>query len=110
MRNEVNVRDFLLTVDEPEESGGGSKGPDPLSHFLVGVASCLMTQYVRLAALDRIDFQELDVPARGHLVGKLRGSFERMICDTMVTSSEREDRIKQLALKAEACYVHVTLS
>lgn len=79
--HEAKVGDFNVIVDEPEHDGGTNKGPNPLSYFLVGAAACLMNQYVRLAAVDGLDIEELEVTARGHFQRKLKGAFERMIYD-----------------------------
>lgn len=40
-RTTVKLRDFELTVDEPEEMGGQNEGPNPLEYLLAGQAGCL---------------------------------------------------------------------
>lgn len=50
LRHTVQVRDHLLTVDEPPQSGGDDAGPDPQELLAVSLASCTaitMEMYAR---------------------------------------------------------------
>ncbi len=40
-RSEVRIRDFSITVDEPEKLGGTNKGPNPVEVLLGSLGACL---------------------------------------------------------------------
>ncbi len=39
--SEAKVRDFSITIDEPEKLGGTNKGPNPLEVLLASLGGCL---------------------------------------------------------------------
>lgn len=38
---EVNIRNFSITIDEPEQLGGTNKGPNPVETLLGSLGGCL---------------------------------------------------------------------
>lgn len=45
LHSEVQVRDFLITVDEPKAFGGRDLGPNPVELVLAAIASCQEVTY-----------------------------------------------------------------
>ncbi len=39
--SEAKIRDFSVTIDEPEELGGTNKGPNPVEVLLASLGGCL---------------------------------------------------------------------
>ncbi|MFO7791693.1 MAG: OsmC family protein [Candidatus Saliniplasma sp.] len=39
--SEVKIRDFTITIDEPERIGGTNKGPNPVEVLLASLVGCL---------------------------------------------------------------------
>ncbi len=39
--SEIKIRDFSITIDEPERMGGTDKGPNPVEVFLGSLGACL---------------------------------------------------------------------
>ncbi len=39
--SEATIRDFSITIDEPERLGGSNKGPNPLEVLLASLGGCL---------------------------------------------------------------------
>ncbi|MEF8874917.1 MAG: OsmC family protein [Candidatus Thermoplasmatota archaeon] len=39
--SEIKIRDFSITIDEPERLGGTNKGPNPVEVFLGSLGACL---------------------------------------------------------------------
>ncbi len=39
--SEVKMRDFTITIDEPEKVGGTNKGPNPIEVLLASLVGCL---------------------------------------------------------------------
>lgn len=61
----VEVRDFELTVDEPEEMGGQNEGPNPLEYLLVGQAGCLNVTGQQVASDMDIGIDDLEITIEG---------------------------------------------
>lgn len=58
LHSEVEVRDFLLSVDEPAALGGTDKGPNPVELVLAAIAACQEVTY-------RVYADRLGIPLRG---------------------------------------------
>ncbi len=100
----------VIRVDEPSERGGDGLAPAPLSYFVAGAASCLLTQYAKLAALEQVAVTGLELIARGHFDRSIGGSFEDVIFDVRITSNENPGRIRELSERAEQmCFASSTL-
>lgn len=110
MRFEASFGGFSFTIDEPRERGGTDAGLPPLAYFLAGAASCLLTQYTKLALEKGIPIDSLKAVTRGHFDRQLGGAFVDIIYDIELESDEKAEIIRKLALEAESmCYAHNTL-
>ena len=98
-----------FTIDEPSERGGTGAGLPPLAFFLAGAASCLMTQYAKLAIAEEVTLISMRATTRGHLDRRIRGAFQDIIHEIAIESPASADTIKKIAREAELmCYVHNT--
>jgi len=110
LKHRIKTEGFEFVSDEPPERGGNNTGPGPLSYFMGGALACLMNQYVRVAAIDDLDIEDLRGTARGHFEMKVRGSFTEIFYDIRIKGKDDEDKIRRLSKKAEDyCYVHNTM-
>jgi len=101
---------FTFRIDEPPERGGTGVGLPPLAFFLAGAASCLMTQYAKLAIAEEVTLISMRATTRGHFDRRIRGAFQDIIHEIAIESPASADTIKKIARKAELmCYVHNTL-
>jgi uncharacterized OsmC-like protein len=48
-KSTIEVRDFELVIDEPEEMGGMDEGPNPLEYLLASQAGCLNVTATQVA-------------------------------------------------------------
>jgi uncharacterized OsmC-like protein len=110
LRFEASFGPFTVAIDEPPERGGTGIGPPPLVYFLAGAASCLMTQYMKLAIEKGIRIDFMIAIARGHFDRRVGGAFTDIAYDIEIQSSSEADVIRELSDKAERmCYAHNTL-
>jgi putative redox protein len=110
LRFKASFGHFAFTIDEPPERGGTNAGLPPLAYFLAGAASCLMTQYVKLAISSRIPITSIKTIVRGHFDKQVGGAFKDMIYEMAIESPASEDGIRGIAREAELmCYAHNTL-
>lgn len=101
---------FNFTIDEPPERGGTNRGLPPLAHFVAGAASCLMTQYAKLAIVKSVPLTSMKTVARGHFDRRMGGAFTDVIYEIAIESPSSEDEIREIAQEAESmCYAHNTL-
>ena len=110
MRQEAKSSSFSLIVDEPEDRGGTNKGLHPLGYFIVGAASCFISQLARRIIINDAKIDTIEMMARAHYDrGKLR-RFIDIIYDLKLTGSETKENTIQLLYDAEnTCFVHQTL-
>ncbi len=73
LRSEVALRDFRLTVDEPEALGGTDQGPNPVELVLAALATCQEITYRLYADHLGIPLDGVSVTLTGDL--DLRGFF-----------------------------------
>lgn len=110
LRFRASFGKYSFTIDEPPERGGTGAGLPPLSFFLAGAASCLMTQYAKLAIAEDVTLKSMRATARGHFDRRIRGAFEDVIYEIEIESPASEDTIRKIAREAELmCYAHNTL-
>jgi organic hydroperoxide reductase OsmC/OhrA len=104
----------LLLAAPPEF--GGEEGLWTPEHLLVAsVASCLMTTFLAIAELSKLEVESLEVGASGHLV---RGEDRRYRFDRItvrpvvgvVGESAREKALRLLAKAEELCLITRSLS
>lgn len=101
---------FSFVIDEPHERGGTDAGLPPLAYFVAGAASCLMTQYAKLAIARDVPLTSMKAIARGHFDRRVGGAFTDMIYEIEIESPAEEDAIKEIAHEAESmCFAHNTL-
>lgn len=101
---------FPLTVDEPPFRGGDATGPAPLSYFVLGAATCLLTQLAKLSMLGELKIDSLSITARGHFDRKIEGAFTDMIYDVKISGTEGDARVEKLCRDAERqCFASNTL-
>jgi len=110
LRFQALLGGFEFTIDEPPERGGTDKGLPPLSYFVAGAVSCLLTQYAKLAIARDVPLKSMKAVARGHFDRRLGGEFSDMIYEIAIESPADEETIKAIAREAEImCYAHNTL-
>ncbi len=73
LRSQTKIRQFSLTVDEPESLGGTDAGPNPAELVLAALASCQEVTYRAYAEALRIPLESVSVRVEGDL--DLRGFF-----------------------------------
>jgi uncharacterized OsmC-like protein len=101
---------FTMTADEPPSRGGDAAGPTPLSCFVMGAATCLLTQFAKLALLGELKIDSLSMTAKGHFDRKLEGTFTDITYDVKIAGTEDEARIEALSREAERqCFASNTL-
>lgn len=110
LRFKASFGRFSFAIDEPPERGGTDAGLPPLAHFVAGAASCLMTEYVKLAIAKDIPLTSMRAVARGHFDRRMGGAFTDMIYEISIESPAGEDKILEIAREAESmCFAHNTL-
>lgn len=104
-----------LPLASPPEFGG-EEGLWTPEHLLVAsVASCLMTTFLAIAELSKLEVESLEVSGSGHLV---RGEDRRYRFDRVtlrpvvgvVGEAAREKALRLLAKAEEACLITRSLS
>ena len=73
LESEVDIRQFRIQVDEPEDLGGGDQAPNPVEYLLAALASCQEITYRLYADALGIPLKEVSVALEGDL--DLRGFF-----------------------------------
>jgi uncharacterized OsmC-like protein len=110
LRFEASFGNFRFTIDEPPERGGTNAGLPPLSYFVAGAASCLMTQYAKLAIAKNVQLTSMKAIARGHFDRRVGGAFKDITYEIAIESTASVDAIREIAREAELmCYAHNTL-
>ena len=110
LRFRASFGHFSFSIDEPPERGGTDAGLSPLAYFVAGAASCLMTQYAKLAVAKDVEIRSMKAVARGHFDRRIGGAFRDMIYEIAIESAADEGTIREIAREAELmCYAHNTL-
>ncbi|MCZ6511365.1 MAG: OsmC family protein [Alphaproteobacteria bacterium] len=73
LQSETKIRNFTITVDEPESLGGTDTGPNPVELILGALASCQEITYRAFAEALEIPLDNVSVRIEGDL--DLRGFF-----------------------------------
>lgn len=66
-RSEAKIRDFTLSMDEPDALGGTNTGPNMVEVVLGAYGCCLTTGYVANAALRGIKLEDVRIDLEGDL-------------------------------------------
>ena len=107
---EATEPDAVMEIGEPRERGGTGEGASPLAHFLAGVGSCLLNQFVRVAIADGLDVEFDGAAVKGEFDRHAGGGFRRITCRVDARGRLAAAAAASLLERAEAlCYVHVTL-
>jgi putative redox protein len=106
-RHAVQVRDHIITVDEPLSAGGSDAGPDPQELLAVSLASCTAITMEMYAARKGWDIGRVEVgveysPAK-------RGSPTKFELLVRLPDGIPDDRVERLRTVAAKCPVHRTL-
>lgn len=103
--------DLFMIIDEPPERGGSGAGPSPLAHFLTGIGSCLLNQFIRISISERYDLEFTRMSVRGDYRRDVGGGFEHITQEVFATGAIDGAAMASLAERAEGfCYVHNTLN
>ncbi|GGM27688.1 hypothetical protein GCM10011351_11930 [Paraliobacillus quinghaiensis] len=106
-----------VVLDESAQMGGKDLGPNPLQNILVSLASCENVTGHIVAREMKFDLQGLSFNVTGEFDPRgFMGDpevcpyFETVTVEATVTTSESEERIKELKEKVEArCPVYTML-
>jgi organic hydroperoxide reductase OsmC/OhrA len=107
-RCRVSARDFVVDVDEPEESGGENAGLQPTELFLGSLASCFALAVGHVAAKRRIELAAVDVAAVGRYDGLKFDAIRLEVAVEPVDPAVDVDFL--LARARDICYVSNTLA
>jgi putative redox protein len=107
LRHTVQVREHLLTVDEPPESGGGDTGPDPQELLAVSLASCTAITIEMYAARKGWDIGHVEVDAQ--YTPAERGCPTKFELILRLPDDLPEEQAERLRVIAAKCPVHRVL-
>lgn len=115
--SKAKTRGFEFFSDEPEEGGGKNKAPRPLEYFLAGFAFCQQVQYVKYAALNDLDIEDIKMDVRGYVdqrgildIGDVDSGFKNIKYEVRIETEENIETIKDLVEKVEdVCPAHAAV-
>ena len=104
-------------IDEGKQMGGQDLGPNPLQSVLGALAACENVTARFIAREMNFDLQDISFKIKGEFDPKgfmgdpsVRPYFEKVTVEATVTTSESEDRIKEMQEKVESrCPVYTML-
>lgn len=113
----VKVGKHEIILDEGANMGGKDLGPNPLQNLLAALASCENVTAHMVATEMKFDLQGLSFSVEGEFDPRgfmgdpnVRPYFESVTVAAKVTTSEPDDRIKELQEKVESrCPVYTLL-
>ena len=97
LKHEGKTSGFTVFVDEPGERGGTNTATNPLSYFLLGAASCFLTQIARSTIINNYNIDTMEVTARAHFRRATR-EFTEIIYDIRLTGQEDKERTIELCM------------
>ena len=62
-----NIRNHVVYIDQPKESGGEDTGPTPLEYLLFSLAGCIASIGRIMANQKKIDLKSMEVKVEGQL-------------------------------------------
>ena len=63
----TNIRNFELTMDQPEDSGGTDEGPTPVEYALASLGSCICTMVNMVARKMDLEVDSVKTTVEGDL-------------------------------------------
>jgi len=66
-QSEISVRNFKVTVDEPEQLGGTDLAPNPVEYILCGLTGCVHILGYKVANEIGMDLKDLKIKIIGEL-------------------------------------------
>ncbi len=110
LRKELRSGNITWFSDANVRVGGKGEYPGALQHFLAGLPLCQMAHYAERSSVWGIKLESLEISVEGHFVAISGYGFDEIKFETKITSLDRPEKIKELALAAERdCYVTNTL-
>jgi putative redox protein len=106
-RHTVQVRDHLLTVDEPLDLGGQDVGPDPQELLAVSLASCTAITMEMYAARKGWDIGRVEVDVEYSPAE--RGCPTKFELVMRLPDDIPEEQVERLRVIAAKCPVHRAL-
>src|SRR5690348_7092024 len=107
LRHTVQVRDHVVTVDEPASAGGDDTGPDPRELLAVSLASCTAITMEMYAARKGWDIGHVEVAVEYSPAE--RGCPTKFELIMRLLDDLPEDQVERLAVIAAKCPVHRVL-
>ncbi len=107
LRHTVQVRDHVVTVDEPVSAGGDDAGPDPRELLAVSLASCTAITMEMYAARKGWDIGHVEVDVE--YTPAERGCPTKFELIMRLPDNLPEDQVERLAVIAAKCPVHRAL-
>lgn len=109
MMTEIDFGEYgYFATDEPEAHGGTGEGPSPLQTVLGALCGCEAVTFNRTAAeyefaYEGITFEaEYTIDIRGRMgVREVRPHFQTIRVEATVTTSESEERLRQVVEETE---------
>ena len=106
--HDLEIREHRLTVDEPEERGGGDEGPTPTELLAGSLAACTAITIEMYADRKEWDLGQVEVSVDyGEPSPAGSPSFEVKITSPAKLTDEQRERVLVIAGK---CPVHRTLA
>lgn len=102
---------LAMVVDEPTERGGSGLGASPLAHFLTGIGTCLLNQFIRINVSERYGLEFVKMNVRGDYHRDVGGGFQSITQELFAEGTLDQAGVEKLTERAEAfCYIHNTLN
>lgn len=109
LQSNINVRQFKLTADEPQNLGGDDKGPNPVELILGALAACQQIVIKAYGTVLGIEVDGVHVETKGNLdlrgffnLADVRAGFNNIeFSTTIFTKEKNEEKLSQLLHFAE---------
>ena len=108
-RFDIQVRDHVITVDQPVEVGGADVGPTPTELFLAGLASCVAFYARRYLRRHHIDAEGLEVTTT-YRMGTHPNRVAAVDMEIQLPGQLPDNRRAGLLAQASHCTVHNTIT
>ncbi len=104
----ISATGVKVTLDVPENWGGGNCGPEPKSLLLMSVGSCMSMNFVMFAGKQRLAFESLEV----EVIGKSREEHPQIFTDVKVIfkikSNEPKEKFEKMIEMIEGKYCPIS--